>query len=70
RVLRAAEVLLRRNVCNLTLLGEEGAIRRRFPDTTATGCCGGPTTTRTACSARTRPPGASWSARSDRGPAR
>ncbi|MFX4291700.1 phosphate acetyltransferase [Streptomyces bohaiensis] len=29
RVLRAAEVLLRRNVCNLTLLGEEGAIRRR-----------------------------------------
>ncbi|MDI5962732.1 phosphate acetyltransferase [Streptomyces sp. SL13] len=29
RVLRAAEVLLRRNVCDLTLLGDEGAIRRR-----------------------------------------
>lgn len=29
RVLRAAEVLLRRNVCNLTLLGDEALIRRR-----------------------------------------
>ncbi|MFD1830194.1 phosphate acetyltransferase [Streptomyces desertarenae] len=29
RVLRAAEVLLRRGVCDLTLLGEEAAIRRR-----------------------------------------
>ncbi|GAA2399823.1 phosphate acetyltransferase [Streptomyces glaucosporus] len=29
RVLRAAEVLLRRGVCDLTLLGEENAIRRR-----------------------------------------
>lgn len=29
RVLRAAELLLRRNVCHLTLLGDEDAIRRR-----------------------------------------
>jgi phosphate acetyltransferase len=29
RILRSAEVLLRRNVCNLTLLGDEGAVRRR-----------------------------------------
>ncbi len=29
RVLRAAEVLLRRNVCDLTLLGDEEAVRRR-----------------------------------------
>ena len=29
RVLRAAEVLLRRNVCDLTLLGDEATIRRR-----------------------------------------
>ncbi|GAA3851952.1 phosphate acetyltransferase [Streptomyces sedi] len=29
RVLRAAEVLLRRGVCDLTLLGEEPAVRRR-----------------------------------------
>jgi phosphate acetyltransferase len=29
RVLRAAEVLLRRNVCDLTLLGEPAAVRRR-----------------------------------------
>ncbi|GAA4683348.1 phosphate acetyltransferase [Streptomyces chumphonensis] len=29
RVLRAAEVLVRRNVCDLTLLGDETAIRRR-----------------------------------------
>jgi phosphate acetyltransferase len=32
RVLRAAEVLLRRNVCHLTLLGEEDAIRRRVAE--------------------------------------
>jgi phosphate acetyltransferase len=32
RVLRAAEVLLRRNVCDLTLLGEEGAVRKRIAD--------------------------------------
>ncbi|MFD7509004.1 phosphate acetyltransferase [Streptomyces sp. NPDC059853] len=32
RVLRAAEVLLRRNVCDLTLLGEEGAVRKRAAD--------------------------------------
>ncbi|WP_419997929.1 phosphate acetyltransferase [Streptomyces boninensis] len=30
RVLRAAEVLLRRNVCDLTLLGDEAAIRRKI----------------------------------------
>ncbi|OEV08138.1 phosphate acetyltransferase [Streptomyces nanshensis] len=29
RVLRAAEVLLRRNICDLTLLGEHTAVRRR-----------------------------------------
>ncbi|SCK55030.1 phosphate acetyltransferase [Streptomyces sp. WMMB 322] len=29
RVLRAAEVLLRRNICDLTLLGERPAVRRR-----------------------------------------
>ncbi|GAA1891356.1 phosphate acetyltransferase [Streptantibioticus ferralitis] len=29
RILRAAEVLLRRNVCDLTLLGDPGAIRKR-----------------------------------------
>ncbi|WP_103504424.1 MULTISPECIES: phosphate acetyltransferase [unclassified Streptomyces] len=29
RVLRAAEVLLRRNVCDLTLLGPEGVVRKR-----------------------------------------
>ncbi|MEV7188194.1 phosphate acetyltransferase [Kitasatospora sp. NPDC093102] len=29
RILRAAGVLLRRNVCDLTLLGEESAVRRR-----------------------------------------
>lgn len=29
RILRAAEVLLRRNVCDLTLLGDETAIRKR-----------------------------------------
>ncbi|OEV05676.1 phosphate acetyltransferase [Streptomyces oceani] len=29
RVLRAAEVLLRRNVCDLTLLGEDTAVRKR-----------------------------------------
>ncbi|MBW1601517.1 phosphate acetyltransferase [Streptomyces sp. JJ66] len=29
RVLRAAEVLLRRNICDLTLLGEETAVRKR-----------------------------------------
>ncbi|MFC6595839.1 phosphate acetyltransferase [Kitasatospora paranensis] len=29
RVLRAAEVLLRRNICDLTLLGEPGAVLRR-----------------------------------------
>ncbi len=32
RVLRAAEVLLRRNVCELTLLGEETAVRKRAAD--------------------------------------
>ncbi|MBB1252118.1 phosphate acetyltransferase [Streptomyces alkaliterrae] len=32
RVLRAAEVLLRRNVCDLTLLGEETAVRKRAAD--------------------------------------
>ncbi|MGH6657001.1 MAG: phosphate acetyltransferase [Actinocrinis sp.] len=32
RVLRAAEVLLRRNVCHLTLLGPEDAIRRRVAE--------------------------------------
>ncbi len=32
RVLRAADVLLRRDVCNLTLLGEEDAVRRRATD--------------------------------------
>lgn len=32
RVLRAAEVLLRRNVCDLTLLGDEDAVRRRIAD--------------------------------------
>jgi phosphate acetyltransferase len=32
RVLRAAEVLLRRGVCALTLLGEEGAVRKRAAD--------------------------------------
>jgi phosphate acetyltransferase len=32
RVLRAAEVLLRRNVCHLTLLGDPDAIRRRAAD--------------------------------------
>ncbi len=32
RVLRAAEVLLRRNVCHLTLLGHEDAIRRRVAE--------------------------------------
>ncbi|MFG3050679.1 phosphate acetyltransferase [Kitasatospora sp. NPDC048239] len=30
RVLRAAEVLLRRNICDLTLLGEVDAVRRRI----------------------------------------
>ncbi|CAM5399771.1 phosphate acetyltransferase [Streptomyces abikoensis] len=29
RVLRAADVVLRRDICDLTLLGEEGAIRKR-----------------------------------------
>jgi phosphate acetyltransferase len=29
RMLRAAEILLRRNICDLTLLGEEDAIRRK-----------------------------------------
>ncbi|MBO8185819.1 phosphate acetyltransferase [Streptomyces spirodelae] len=29
RVLRATEVLLRRNICDLTLLGEPGAVRKR-----------------------------------------
>ena len=29
RVLRAAEILLRRNICDLTLLGEPGEVRRR-----------------------------------------
>ncbi|WP_059012644.1 phosphate acetyltransferase [Streptomyces specialis] len=32
RVLRAAEVLLRRNVCDLTLLGDEAAVRKRAAD--------------------------------------
>ncbi|WP_037607699.1 phosphate acetyltransferase [Streptacidiphilus rugosus] len=32
RVLRAAEVLLRRNVCHLTLLGGEDAVRRRIAE--------------------------------------
>jgi phosphate acetyltransferase len=32
RILRAAEVLLRRGVCELTLLGEEDAVRRRAGD--------------------------------------
>ncbi|GAB2601303.1 phosphate acetyltransferase [Streptomyces capparidis] len=32
RVLRAAEVLLRRNVCDLTLLGDEDAVRKRIAD--------------------------------------
>ena len=32
RVLRAAEVLLRRGVCDLTLLGEEDAIRKKAAD--------------------------------------
>ncbi|WP_030621321.1 phosphate acetyltransferase [Streptomyces sclerotialus] len=32
RVLRAADVLLRRDVCDLTLLGEEDAIRKRAAD--------------------------------------
>ncbi|MCK1797547.1 phosphate acetyltransferase [Streptomyces sp. XM4193] len=32
RVLRAAEVLLRRNICNLTLLGEDAVIRKRAAD--------------------------------------
>ena len=32
RVLRAAEVLLRRNVCHLTLLGDEDAIRKRVAE--------------------------------------
>ncbi|MFC1429929.1 phosphate acetyltransferase [Streptacidiphilus sp. N1-3] len=32
RVLRAAEVLLRRNVCHLTLLGAEDAVRKRVAD--------------------------------------
>ena len=32
RVLRAAEVLLRRNVCHLTLLGAEDAVRRRIAE--------------------------------------
>ncbi|MFC1405410.1 MULTISPECIES: phosphate acetyltransferase [Streptacidiphilus] len=32
RVLRAAEVLLRRNVCHLTLLGSEDAVRRRLAE--------------------------------------
>ena len=32
RVLRAAEVLLRRNVCHLTLLGPEDAVRRRIAE--------------------------------------
>ncbi|RKN40873.1 phosphate acetyltransferase [Streptomyces hoynatensis] len=32
RVLRAAEILLRRNVCDLTLLGEPDAIRKRVAD--------------------------------------
>jgi phosphate acetyltransferase len=32
RVLHAAEVLLRRNVCDLTLLGDEDAVRKRIAD--------------------------------------
>jgi phosphate acetyltransferase len=32
RILRAAEVLLRRGVCDLTLLGEEDAVRRKAAD--------------------------------------
>ncbi|AEW96603.1 MULTISPECIES: phosphate acetyltransferase [Streptomycetaceae] len=32
RILRAAEVLLRRNVCDLTLLGDETAIRKRVAE--------------------------------------
>ncbi|MGW7517578.1 phosphate acetyltransferase [Streptomyces sp. NPDC054796] len=32
RVLRAAEVLLRRNICDLTLLGEPGAVRKAAAD--------------------------------------
>jgi phosphate acetyltransferase len=32
RILRAADVLLRRNVCHLTLLGAHAAIRRRLAD--------------------------------------
>ncbi|MBC3844015.1 phosphate acetyltransferase [Streptacidiphilus sp. 4-A2] len=32
RVLRAAEVLLRRNVCHLTLLGDEDAVRKRIAE--------------------------------------
>ncbi|MEV1009499.1 phosphate acetyltransferase [Streptomyces sp. NPDC049881] len=32
RVLRAAEVLLRRGVCDLTLLGDEAAVRKRAAD--------------------------------------
>ena len=32
RVLRAAEVLLRRNVCHLTLLGPEDAVRKRIAE--------------------------------------
>ncbi len=32
RILRAAEVLLRRGVCDLTLLGEEDAVRKRAGD--------------------------------------
>ncbi|TDU04116.1 phosphotransacetylase [Streptomyces sp. 846.5] len=32
RVLRAAEVLLRRNVCHLTLLGSEDAVRKRLAE--------------------------------------
>ena len=32
RVLRAAEVLLRRGVCDLTLLGDEDAIRKKAAD--------------------------------------
>ena len=32
RILRAAEVLLRRGVCELTLLGEEDAVRKKAGD--------------------------------------
>jgi phosphate acetyltransferase len=32
RILRAADLLLRRNVCHLTLLGEPAAVRRRISD--------------------------------------